>query len=74
MDLAAAIEQILNAQVTWWRAMRAGTGRYHLTQVGFTGGGFIGQTQSNDLERDPGVRAALDRLRGKEDKVTLWHR
>jgi outer membrane lipoprotein SlyB len=74
MELAAAIEQIINARVEWWRAMRAGTGTYHLTEVGFVGGGFIGQTQSNDLARDPAVRRALDELSTNEDKVIVWHR
>lgn len=74
MEIAAAIEQIINAQVEWWRALRAGTGDYYLTQVGFVGGGFIGQTPSNDLARDPAVRRALDELSGSEDKVIVWHR
>jgi uncharacterized protein YcfJ len=71
--VAHAIEQVINAQVEWWRALRAGTGRYHLTQVGFTGGGFIGQTQSNDIERVPVVRQALNKLDGEEKAIT-WHR
>lgn len=74
MEIAAAIEQIINAQVERWRAMRAAGGTYYLTQVGFVGGGFIGQTSSNDLARDPAVRSALDELSGSEDTVIVWHR